>query len=107
MLIPKYCQNKQRKYGKPEEDGTWHGQRVGAWWAHLPEQRRHWSALTTGHGPAVPGCQCARTREQLPSQPAGSHSASRREPLFSRPRVFHAHPVATNTPSSVRTHILL
>lgn len=107
MLIPKYCQNKQRKYGKPEEDGTWHGQRVGAWWAHLPEQWRHWSALTTGHGPAVPGCQCARTREQLPSQPAGSHCASCREPLFSKPCVFHAHPVATYTPSSVHTHILL
>lgn len=82
MLIPKYCQNKQHKNGKPEEDRTWHGERVGARWAHLPEQWRRWSALTTGHGPTVPGCQCARTREQLPSQPAGSHSASRREPLF-------------------------
>lgn len=71
MLIPRYCQNKQSKYGKPEDDGSWHSEQVRARWAHLPEQR--WSALTTRHGPAVPGCHCARTREQLPG-PASRQS---------------------------------
>lgn len=71
MLIPRYCQNKQGKHGKPEDDGTWHSEQVRARWAHLPEQRR--SALTTRHGPAVPDCHCASTREQLPG-PASRQS---------------------------------
>lgn len=71
MLIPRYCQNKQSKYGKPEDEGTWHGEQVRARRAHLPERRR--SALTTRHGPAVPGCHRARTREQLPG-PASRQS---------------------------------
>lgn len=39
----------------------------------LPERRQRRSALTTRRGPAVAGCHCARTREQLPG-PASRQS---------------------------------
>lgn len=106
MQIPKYCQNKQHKYGKPEEDGTWHGERVGARWAHFPEQWRCWSALvgpdnrTRPRGARLSECQdegaAARASQQAVTLPAAGSP-------FSCPPCGYKKPLIC-THIRVRTH---